>query len=161
VTVRVKMTRALARRLVESLPAVLSGATPDATGAARALALRLGLTALAFIKEAFVDKSTGRRDEAGGRWAAHAASTVKRRGPGALIGRDKGLLLSSLGPGAVSAVPGEATIASNLPYAAYFHKKRPLWPDPAHWPERWRAELARQLLEGALAVVLALLRKGP
>src|SRR5437868_10069394 len=142
IIVRTRLSRAEARRVIAALPAVASGRAPDTTGEARRMQLAIGAVALSLVKQAFVQKSEGRADEAGLRWEPLAPSTVakrrKGRGQGApLILRDTGLLFNSLSPG-ISARPnpGQVIVGTNDPKAAWHHRgtttipARPLWPDP-------------------------------
>lgn len=166
-TVRVKATRREVKRLLRQLPAVLSGKGGDPTGIARSLSLRLGMVALSLVKQAFVEKATGGADESGLRWKPLAPSTIRgrRQGKGAgepQIGRDTGILLNSLSPGAPSNVldarAGLASVGTAVPYAEYFHAERPLWPDPDKWPKAWLDQLASQLAQGALQAAAQVIR---
>lgn len=68
------------KRFLKSLPAILSGEIPDPTGGGvRALYTRLGMAALAIIRDAFVVKARGGMDAAGLKWAPHAPSTIAHR----------------------------------------------------------------------------------
>jgi hypothetical protein len=167
VSMRVKARRADVKRVLRTLPAVLAGKSSDPTGLARALSLRLGMTALAFVKQAFVEKASGRADESGLKWKPLAPSTIagRRKGPNAgtvQIGRDTGILMNSLSPGAsdnvLEARPGLASVGTSVPYAEFFHAERPLWPAPDKWPKRWLDELAKQLAEGALQAAVSVAR---
>jgi hypothetical protein len=158
ITIRVRGSRDNVRRLLRTLPAALSGRASDPTGVARSLSLRLGMVALSLVKQAFVEKSQGRTDESGLRWAPLAPSTIRgrRQGRGTgspLIGRDTGILLNTLSPGVAGNVldarPGLASVGTSCPYAIHFHAARPLWPEPKDWPARWLALLAQQLVQGA------------
>jgi hypothetical protein len=167
ITVRVRASRQGVRRLLRTLPAALSGRAADPLGAARSLSMRLGLTALALVKQAFIEKSEGRADESGLRWEPLAPSTIRsrRRGRGTgspLIGRDTGVLLNTLSPGVPGNVlavrPGLASVGTSCPYAAHFHATRPLWPEPRDWPQKWLAILSQQLVQGAAQAAVQMLR---
>lgn len=77
-------TRAQLRKLIAKAVAVASGHGGDAGEAQGQMQVRLGLTALANIKKAFIVKAAGGTDEAGLRWPPLAKSTVaySRRHPG-------------------------------------------------------------------------------
>jgi hypothetical protein len=104
--------------------------------------------------------------------------TLKERYAGTRVEilRDTGLLLSSLKPGAdpgrAPASPprvrlqvfrlgyGSVTIGTSRPWAGTHHKgipgrlpRRPLWPDPGHWPGRWWDELLGQFRAGVVEVI--------
>src|SRR3990170_308559 len=73
----------------------------------------------------FIMESTQRTFMAGGRperWAPLSAATLKRRGAGARILRDTGLLMTSIGRpsgnGIFSLKPFELRVGTNVPYAA-------------------------------------------
>ncbi len=77
-------SRAQLRAVIAKAAAIASGAGGDAGEAQGQMQLRLGLTALANIKKAFVTKAAGGTDEAGLSWPKLAKSTVaySRRHPG-------------------------------------------------------------------------------
>jgi hypothetical protein len=166
-TVRVRATRAEVKRALHALPAILAGKAADPTGAARTLSLRLGMTALSFVKQAFAEKAAGGADASGLRWEPLKPATVRGRRQGRAtgtvqIGRDTGVLMNSLSPGApdnvLDAKPGLASVGTSCPYAEYFHADRPLWPEPENWPKAWLDALARQLAEGALQAAVQMTR---
>lgn len=81
----VKGTRAAVRRACVQAVAAASGHTQDAQEAADALQTRIGMTALAHIRDAFVQKSHGGADETGLTWPKLSPKTIayNRRHPGA------------------------------------------------------------------------------
>lgn len=167
-TVRVKASRAEVKRLLRALPAVLSGKTPDSTGVARSISLRLGMTALSLVKQAFVEKAAGGADASGLRWKPLAPSTIRGRRQGSAtgtpqIGRDTGILLNSLSPGApdnvLDARAGLVSVGTSVPYAVHFHAERPLWPDASKWPQPWLTLLASQLAQGALQAAVQMIQQ--
>lgn len=84
VRVTFRGTREQLTALLRQVPATLAGRLPDPTGTVQGLQLRVGMTALSLIRQAFVVKSRGGTDEAGLKWAPLAPSTIARRrlGPG-------------------------------------------------------------------------------
>lgn len=81
VTVRLNLNSHQVRRRLADVPRMLSGRIPDTQGGelARAFALRLGVTCMAFLKEAYVTKARGGVDAAGERWKPLAPATIERR----------------------------------------------------------------------------------
>jgi hypothetical protein len=70
---------------LQRLPAMLAGRIPDETGGGiQALLTRLGLVALAIIRDAYVVKARGGADESGLKWPALSEKTIaySRRHPG-------------------------------------------------------------------------------
>lgn len=63
------------------MPGILSGRIPDGRGGelARGFALRLAVTAMANVKQAFIVKARGGTDEAGDKWKPLAPSTIANR----------------------------------------------------------------------------------
>lgn len=84
------------------------------------------------------------------------------------IGRDSNALFSSLTPGLESPAdqvrevdPGRLTVGSNVPHAAHFHKKRPLWPTDGRLPDSWNQAIAAAVGRGLLrAIIVALQGRG-
>lgn len=72
------------------------------------------------------------------------------------VGRDTGVLLNSLSPtgsgpgpgGVLRTGPGAVVVGTNVPYARWFHAKRPLWPAGRDWPPEWRRALQEVYLSG-------------
>lgn len=171
------------RRLLASVPAILSGRVSDPYGVATAIQLRLGLRLMSLLQRAFLDKARGGTSEDGITWEPLKPSTVRRRRRGRRgsrhagrveILRDTGRLLRSLTPGVdapgpggeVRTPPGRVIVASNVPYAGYHHRgtrripSRPLWPLDGRLPAGWTRELAESLKRGILAAIVSLLEKG-
>jgi hypothetical protein len=85
------------------------------------------------------------------------------------IGRDTGRMFRSLSPGTedrpsgapeqvLRVEPGRVTVGTNVPYAAPFHKRRPLWRTDGTLPEAWANYLVGAYARGlqrALADALA------
>lgn len=86
------------------------------------------------------------------------------------IGKDVGTLYNSLSPGElvqngttasllpapnqiIEDRPGELIIGTNVPYAAAFHKRRPLWPEPDQIPQSWFDGIAEVAVGGLIAAV--------
>ncbi len=157
------------------------GSLPDLARTSAPLQVRLGLTLLGRIKNAFIVKAKGGTDEAGLRWKPLAPLTKKlRRGkPPYLILRDTGLLLNSLTPGAITPGastppvvpeqvfrlnPGVVTIGTVRPWAWAHHQglpfrrpplpQRRLWPEVSHWPSSWWLDLAEQAQQGIVDIVI-------
>lgn len=80
----VKATRAQVRRAIMKAVAAASGRGSDAQEAADAMQVRLGMTALTYIRQAFVVKSRGGTDAAGLKWPPLSPKTIaySRRHPG-------------------------------------------------------------------------------
>ncbi len=109
--IHVRASRRQVMRVLSMLPRIASGQSSAAGGVGylrQSLLTRIGLTALSFIKIAFVQKARGGTDEAGERWKPLSAYTIARRRhprggkPGnqsVEILRDTGLLINSLTPG--------------------------------------------------------------
>lgn len=172
ITIRTRLKRSEARRLLAAVPALVSGRTPDPTGLVRSLQLLAGQAALALIKDAFVTKSRGGTDGAGDRWEPLKPATVahRRQGRGAgapEILRDTGVLLNSLSPGVagnvLDAKPGEIIVGSNVPYARFHHEgtdtipARRLWPEPRRWPAPWWRDIAGEVRDGVVRLAVRLL----
>lgn len=110
--------------------------------------------------------------------AGHAWKVVKQEGAKTKlevygsrqvdIGRDTGILFNSLSPGELSEAgpdaqlaaaesqvlesrPGEVIVGTNVPYAAPFHKRRPLWPSVL--PQSWLDAMNRRAAEGIARAV--------
>ncbi len=157
------------------------GSLPALASRSAALQVRLGLTLLGRIKNAFVVKAKGGTDDAGLRWKPLAPLTLRlRRGkPPYLILRDTGLLLNSLTPGVITSgastpppvykqvfrlAPGVVTIGTVRPWAWAHHvglpyrrpplPQRRLWPEVSHWPSNWWLDLAEQGQQGIVDIVL-------
>lgn len=91
-TVYVRGSRSEIVRAIQQAAEVASGRiVGGASQAASALQTRIGLTALAHIRDAFVTKSRGGTDEAGLSWVPLAKSTVaySRRHPGVPPGKKR------------------------------------------------------------------------
>jgi hypothetical protein len=79
------------------------------------------------------------------------------------VGRDTDRLFRSVGPGPphpdrlLEVEPGAVTVGTNVPYAAAFHAKRPLWPAADGWPDVWWARLAAVAAQGVENAVRRLL----
>ena len=174
-TVRARMSRSEARRLLASVPAICAGRVPDPTGVVRSLHLLLGQVALAHVKKAFVTKAAGGTDEAGDRWEPLGQDTIDGRRVGRGVGvpqilRDTGVLLNSLSPGGpgnlIDAIPGGVSIGTSVPYARYHHEgtktipARRLWPEPYRWPDSWWISIADEARDG-VARLCARLLGGP
>lgn len=165
----VRAGRLQIRAALSRLPAILAGLEHDPTGLVADLHLAVGSVALSLIREAFVTRAAGGTDEAGLRWEPLAESTAARRGLGAQILRDTGILLNSLSPlgpdNVLEARPGTIAIGTNVPYASYHHEgtprmpARPLWPDPATWPDSWWAQITAAFLDGAKLVAAELVKQ--
>lgn len=164
---RVQLSRDRAAKALAPLPAILAGRVPDPTGLGAPLRLRLGMIALMFIKADFIAKSAGGPGESTPAWKPLAPSTVRGRRKGAGQGqpeilRDTGRLFNSLspgGPGSLLRVTAAGVdVGTNVEYAAWVARERPLWPEWPDWPERWRVAVLDALAEGTKAVALALLR---
>lgn len=80
----VRSTRAKVREKIARAIAAASGRNGDAHDASVAMQTRIGMTALAHIKDAFITKSRGGTDESGLNWPKLAKSTIaySRRHPG-------------------------------------------------------------------------------
>lgn len=78
-TLHVRATRAQVARVLSRIPKILGGHQGGAHAAVQALLVRLGLTALQFIKEAFLVKARGGTDVTGLRWAPLSPYTIARR----------------------------------------------------------------------------------
>jgi phage gpG-like protein len=149
IVIRTRLSPEQVRRAVAALPALAAGRGAPAD--AQAVSTAVGLTLLNLVKRAFLVKSGGGTDEAGIKWAAHAPATVARRGKGAPLLRDKGILFNSLSM--TLSRPGEVGVGSNVPYAIHAHAKRPLWPDPKDWPSRWWDVMGRAARDALVAVL--------
>lgn len=68
------------RGFLKRLPGMLAGRLPDETnGGVRAFWTRIGMVALAIIRDAFVVKARGGMDASGLQWHPHAESTITHR----------------------------------------------------------------------------------
>lgn len=85
------------------------------------------------------------------------------------IGRDTGALLRSLTPGAEETAarppgqildiePGRIVVGSNIPYAASFHKDRPLWPE--RLPDAWWNAVCEAMARGLLRAIAQAVSRG-
>lgn len=169
ITLHVRGSRSKVRAALAALPSIVSGRAADPTGLARGLQLRLGMTLLALVRDRFVLLSAGETVD-GETWAPLAPATLRGRRKGLGQGtpqmlRDTGRLLSSLGPGAIEARPGEVVVATNVSYAVFQHEGVPgriparrLWPEPQHWPEDWWRQIGEQARDGLIEVARHLLR---
>ncbi len=83
-TMYVRATHAHIRRAARRLPRLGSGGASGAGGLAGTLMVRLGLSALELIKDAFIVKARGGTDASGLRWAPLSPYTIaySRRHPG-------------------------------------------------------------------------------
>lgn len=173
ITIRVRGNRQGVKRLLSTLPAVLSGDVADTTGLARSLAMRLGMVALSLVKQAFVEKASGGMDESGMRWVPLKPGTIAGRRKGTNVGsvqilRDTGILLNSFSPGdphnVLDARSGLASVGTSCPYARYQHEgtatipARPLWPKPKDWSKRWLEALAKEMVNGVAALAVKVLK---
>ena len=84
------------------------------------------------VARLLIMESTQRTFMAGGRpeaWEPLSAATIKRRGKGARILRDTGLLMGSIGApggdGIMVLKPLELRVGTNVPYAKYNQDTRP------------------------------------
>lgn len=146
-------TRDELRRLLASLPAVLSGREADPLQLARGLQLRMGTALLSQIYQDLITLARGGTSRDARRWAPLRPSTLakrmqkerkarkgkkgKARYAGQVeIGRDTGRMFRSLTPGVEGQPPtnpdqvvkpgrGELIVGTNLPYAKWFHEGRP------------------------------------
>jgi len=166
--------------------------------AARALQIRVGLSVLTKVKQAFLLKARGGSDVTGLRWKPLAPLTIalrraarkgKKKGAAATglyeILRDTGLLYNSLSPAILAGnrpppvspprapkqvfrvSAGSVTVGTNRKWAWTHHQglparspplpKRPLWPDPAHWPAAWWDTILEQATLGMMDLILFLL----
>lgn len=162
--------RALADRL-RGLARALAGKVPDADGAARRVLQAATDRMTQILKKAFDERSRGRADASGLRWKPLAASTLRRkRGSGRkpLIMVDTGALRGSLGgvSGGPDGLLGEVrlgggqpslVVTCDVPYAEYQHAQRPIWPDPADWPQAWWDDIGRAVAD---AIARELRRSG-
>lgn len=166
--IKIKKNRSQVKKLLRTLPQIISGRAADPTGLSKALALRVATVALSFVKQSYIEKSRGLVDESGLQWEPLKQSTINQRRVGrrnqgqVMIGRDTGILLNTLSPGVpgniLTARPGLATIGTKCPYAQYFHAIRPIWPDPDQWPDRWLSEMSAEMINGAVLIARQLLR---
>ncbi len=230
----VRGTRAQVRQKIMTAVQSASGRMNLAREAVEGMQTRIGLVALGYIRDAFVEKARGGTDAAGLKWKPLSRKTiaysrrhagVPRRRPGSrpswmltkrqndrwwhlyrqglaifkgdasraarrawailksegaktLIGtygdasveilRDTGLLLNSLSPGVPGNVPdqifrtgaGEVIIGTNRKGAARQHKTRPLWPDPADWPDAWWEDIEATARTGMIDILIYLLTRG-
>ena len=79
------------------------------------------------------------------------------------IGLDTRRMFNSLSPGLSGPSgdpeqvfrfePGAVIVGTNVKYAGPFHAKRPLWPEPDHWPQAWLDMLGDTLFDG-LAILI-------
>ncbi len=172
IVVRTRMKRDEVRRLLATVPAIVSGRAADPSGEEGSVQKLIGMTALSLIKEAFVTKAAGGVDAAGDSWPALADSTVKGRRKGKGVGtpqilRDTGILLNSLSPGGIGNIvewrPGTVTIGTNVPYARYHHEgtetipARRLWPEPYKWPREWWDEIQEQARDAIARIIVRIL----
>ncbi len=68
------------KAFLHRVPLMLMGRVPDTTrGGVRAFWIKIGMVALAIIRDAYVLKSRGGTDASGVKWAALASSTIARR----------------------------------------------------------------------------------
>lgn len=83
------------------------------------------------------------------------------------IGRDTDLLYNSLSAGEsvtpegqiIEDRPGELIVGTNVPYAAAFHKRRPLWPEPDRLPQAWLDDIIAVTIGGVQQGVQILLKR--
>jgi hypothetical protein len=77
-------TRRQVRTVLSKLPAIATGSVGGSTMLMRSLLVRIGLTALAHIRDAFVVKARGGTDETGLKWKPLSPYTIayRRRHPG-------------------------------------------------------------------------------
>ena len=170
--VRARMSRNEARRLIASVPAILSGRVADPTGIVRSLYLLVGQVALSKIKQAFVVKASGGIDDAGDKWEPLSQNTIDGRRVGKGIGfaqilRDTGVLLNSLSPGGpanfLEPIQGGVSIGTNVPYARYHHDgtdtipRRRLWPEPDAWPAKWWSDISEEVRNGVVRIIRSMI----
>ncbi len=74
------------------------------------------------------------------------------------IGRDTDVMFNSLSPGVLRTEPGAVIVGTNVPYAAHFHKKRRLWPDPRRWPGRWWNQICGRASDGFRKMLITMLQ---
>lgn len=161
--IRVRVGKSKALQAAHSLPRILAGRGEGGNTELEKLYKRVGMVALSYIKQAFIEKAAGGTDEAGMSWAP----LKSRQGE---ILRDTGILLNSFSPGDPGNIldPGGGIIkvGSNVPYAGYQHEgtetipARPLWPPADRWPSRWRLGLLKEIERGLERLVEDLLRGG-
>jgi hypothetical protein len=84
--VYLKKSRRDIQAILRQVPAACAGNVPQANSAMRALLLRVGMTALFKIRQAFVVKARGGTDECGLSWKPLSPATIaySRRHPGVL-----------------------------------------------------------------------------
>lgn len=78
-TIYFQGTREELRQTLEMVPQILSGQVNDPTGLVEGLLLRVGMTALSLIREAFLVKARGGTDAAGDSWEPLKPATIERR----------------------------------------------------------------------------------
>ncbi|MGC4002885.1 MAG: hypothetical protein QM811_07025 [Pirellulales bacterium] len=94
------------------------------------------------------------------------------------IGVNNGVLMNSLSPGQltqsgpdatfrfddphgyVEQQLGTMTVGTDVPYAAAFHKQRPLWPTPEKWPSFWWDDWLEVALGGIRYIARDVARRG-
>lgn len=119
--------------------------------------------------------------EAAGKAAAIAWTILKSEGAQTKLGllggrqvdmcRDTGRYFRSLSPGVedkpsgadgqvFETPPGRVIVGTNVQYAEYQAKRRPLWPANGQLPEAWWHAVAQAALRGAVKAVSLLLQRG-
>jgi hypothetical protein len=76
---RLRATEAEVRDALARLPAVIAGLAPDVNGVGRALQLRIGVTALSQIQQAFITKTRGGIGSDGIKWKPLKPATIAQR----------------------------------------------------------------------------------
>lgn len=150
--IKVRLPLREVKRRFAALPAILSGQARDPHGLKRYFHAVLARFLYQKIHAAYRVKALGGSDELGNSWRPLAKSTIKRRlspsylekfpkSAKLLILRVSDRLYRSFRPGRISGsdyvpvtdqlydiTPKGFEIGSTVEYAAFQHKKRPLWP---------------------------------
>ena len=152
VTIRPRLLKGEATRLVRNLGHILSGKDIDVYGIRDVFFGTMAHHLYTKIYHAFLQKSAGGVDDTGESWKMLSEATIKRRvsgwfnskhrgSAGLQINRVDDTLLNSLKPGNYDGTytpslnqyfnydRGNLKLGSTLSYASYVHEQRPLWPD--------------------------------
>ena len=84
-----------------------------------------------------------------------------------MVGDLTGALFRSLTPGleanpdqVCDVDPGRITVGSNVPYAAPFHARRPLWPTNGQLPPTWQQAIAGAIARSLVRVIAQAVQDG-
>jgi len=185
-TITFRGSRADLRRILATIPQVLSGRVPDTYGIAQAVQLRAGVALLSQVQQDFLIKSRGGVGRDGIQWRPLQARTIARRRQGPKrsrrkgkpsavdILRDTGELLRSLSPGVddrpsgadgqvFATAPGRVIVGTNKkPWHQRGNRNlpaRPMWPNNGRIPAAWWQAINLAAMRGVVRAVVLLTQR--